>query len=67
MRVVSARQIVVLPLSRTYVRGNIYEIARDALRLGRKESMDLLEPMLPPESPAEEATSEGDRRMGGTP
>ncbi len=50
MRVVSRRQIAVLPLSRVYVRGNIYEIAWDALKLGRKESRDLLEPMLPPES-----------------
>ncbi len=51
MRVVSRRQIAVLPLSRAYVRGNIYEIARDALKLDRKRSRDLLEPMLPPESP----------------
>jgi hypothetical protein len=51
MRVVSRRQIAVLPLSRVYVRGNIYEIAWDALKLGRKESRDLLEPMLPRESP----------------
>ncbi len=51
MRVVSRRQIAILPLSRVYVRGNIYEIAWDALKLDRKESRDLLEPMLPPESP----------------
>ncbi len=50
-RVVSRREIAMLPLSRVYVRGNIYEIAWDALKLGRKESRDLLEPMLPPESP----------------
>ena len=51
MRVVSRRPIAILPLSRAYVRGNIYEIAWDALKLGRKESRDLLEPMLPPETP----------------
>lgn len=67
MRVVSRRPIAVLPLSRTYVRGNIYEIAWDALKLGRKESRDLLEPMLPPESPGDAATSEGEREQGKTP
>ncbi len=51
VRVVSRRPIAILPLSRAYVRGNIYEIAWDALKLGRRESRDLLEPMLPPESP----------------
>jgi hypothetical protein len=40
------------------VRGNIYEIAWDALGLDRKESRDLLEPMLPPESPVEAGSSE---------
>ena len=58
MRVVSRRPIAVLELSRGYVRGNIYEIARDALGLDRKESRDLLEPMLPPESPADAGPSE---------
>jgi hypothetical protein len=60
MRVVSRRPIAVLELSRGYVRGNIHEIARDALRLDRKESRDLLEPMLPPESesPADAGPSE---------
>jgi hypothetical protein len=67
MRVVSRRPIAVLPLSRTYVRGNIYEIAWDALKLGRKESRDLLEPMLPPESPADAATSEKERDRGKAP
>lgn len=51
MRVVSKRPIAALELSRTYVRGDIYEIARDALSLGRKEAKDVLEPLLPPESP----------------
>jgi hypothetical protein len=60
MRVVSRRPIAVLELSRGYVRGNIYEIAWDALGLDRKESWDLLEPMLPPESPAEAEPSEKD-------
>lgn len=52
MRVISRRSIAILELSRTYVRGGIYEIAWDALRLDRKESRKLLEPMLPPESPS---------------
>jgi len=52
MRVISRRSIAILDLSRTYVRGGIYEIAWDALRLDRKESRKLLEPMLPPESPS---------------
>jgi hypothetical protein len=65
MRVASRRQIAVLPLSRAYVRGNIYEIAWDALKLGREDSWSLLEPMLPPESPAEPAPSEGDGKQGG--
>jgi len=52
IRVTSRRSIAILELSRTYVRGNIYEIAWDALRLDRKESRKLLEPMLPPESPS---------------
>lgn len=65
MRVASRRQIAVLPLSRAYVRGNIYEIAWDALKLTREDSWSLLEPMLPPESPAESAPSEGDGKQGG--
>jgi len=65
MRVASRRQIAVLPLSRAYVRGNIYEIAWDALKLDREESFGLLEPMLPPESPAESAPSEGGGKQGG--
>ena len=58
MRVVSRRAIAVLELSRAYVRGNIYEIAWDALGLDRKKSRDLLEPMLSPESPADAGPSE---------
>jgi hypothetical protein len=58
MRVTSRRTIATLELSRTYVRGNIYEIAWDALRLDRKESRKLLEPMLPPESPSSREPSE---------
>lgn len=65
MRVASRRQIAVLPLSRAYVRGNIYEIAWDALKMDREDSWSLLEPMLPPESPAESAPSEGDGKQGG--
>ncbi len=66
MRVASRRQIAVLHLSRTYVRGNIYEIAWDALRLERKESRALLEPMLPPESPPEADPSEGEGKQGAS-
>lgn len=52
MRVVARHPIATLELSRTYVRGDFYEIARDALKLGRREARDILEPLLPPESPA---------------
>jgi hypothetical protein len=48
-RVTAKRPITVLELSRAYVRGDIYEIAWDALTLTREESEKLLEPMLPPE------------------
>jgi len=58
MRVASRRQIAALPLSRAYVRGNIYEIAWDALKLDREESWGILEPMLPPESPADAGPSD---------
>lgn len=66
MRVVSRRQVVVLPLSRGYVRGNFYEIAWDALRVPRRESKGLLGPMLPPES-REEGGPSGDGKQGGPP
>lgn len=46
-RVTAKRPISVLDLSPVYVRGNIYEIAWDALRMSREESEALLEPMLP--------------------
>lgn len=46
-RVTAKRPITVLELSPLYVRGNIYEIAWDALRMRREESEALLEPMLP--------------------
>lgn len=48
-RVNAKDPITVLELSRAYVRGDIYEIAWDALNLTRKESVRLLEPMLPAE------------------
>jgi len=67
MRVVALRHAVVLPLSRTYVRGNIYEIAWDALRIPRKESSKLLEPMLPRESPEEGKPSGAEGKQGGSP
>ncbi len=65
VRIVSKRPIVVLALSRTYVRGDIYEIARDALRLSRKESQDLLEPLLPPESAGDGETAGENGQEGG--
>ncbi len=64
MRVVSRRPIAVLDLSRTYVRGDIYEIARDALKLGGKESKGILEPLLPPESAGGAATSTREGQQG---
>jgi hypothetical protein len=48
-RIAAKHPIAVLELSRAYVRGDIYEIAWDALKLTRKESVRLLEPMLPAE------------------
>jgi hypothetical protein len=60
--VASKRPVAVLPLSRTYVRGNFYEIAGDALGLEGTEAAELLEPLLPPgaregaEAPAEGKT-----------
>jgi hypothetical protein len=48
-RIAAKHLIAVLELSRAYVRGDIYEIAWDALKLTRKESVRLLEPMLPAE------------------
>jgi hypothetical protein len=60
--VASKRPMAVLPLSRTYVRGNFYEIAGDALGLEGTEAAELLEPLLPPgaregaEAPAEGKT-----------
>ncbi len=50
-RIASKRPIAVLELSRTYVRGDIYEIARDALRLDGKEAAKVLEAVLPGEGP----------------
>ena len=64
LRIVSRRPIAVLELSRAYVRGDIYEIARDALGLGEKESRDLLEPLLPPESGGKAAPSGEKGRKG---
>ena len=64
VRVVSRRQIAVLRLSRTYVRGNFHEIARDALGLSGEESRRLLEPLLPPESPGEAEPSEREGKQG---
>jgi len=64
VRIVSKRPIVVLDLSRTYVRGNIYEIAWDALKLGRNRSKDLLEPILPPMSRTDAEPPAGRGREG---
>jgi hypothetical protein len=56
--VASKHPITVLELSRAYVRGDIYEIAQDALGLTRVEAKKLLEPMLPPEPAGSEAQPE---------
>lgn len=64
LRIVSKRPITVLDLSRAYVRGDIREIARDALGVGEKESKDLLEPLLPPES-RDGAALPGEKRREG--
>ncbi len=64
MRVVARRPIETLALSRSYVRGDIYEIARDALGLGKKEAREVLEPLLPPESAEGAATSPPEGRHG---
>ncbi len=61
-RLLSRRPISVLPLSRDYVRGNLYEIARDALRLDKTEAEAAIGPLLPPESPP--ATSHGTQPEG---
>ena len=58
MRVISRHPIAILELSRTFVRGDIYEIAWDALRLDRRESRKVLEPMLPPVSPSSREPTE---------
>jgi hypothetical protein len=64
MRVVKRRPIKVLELPRNYVRGDIYEIARDALGLGKKEARKVLDPLLPPESRAGAPTSPEDGARG---
>ncbi len=64
MRVAARRPIAILELSRRYVRGDIYEIARDALGLGRREAREILEPLLPPESAEGAGTSPPDGRHG---
>lgn len=64
LRIVSKRPIAVLELSRSYVRGDIREIARDALGLGEKEARELLDPMLPPE-PGGRAASSGEKGEKG--
>ena len=64
VRVVSRRPIAVLDLSRAYVRRDIYEIARDALKLGPNESKKVLEPLLPPESSLGARTSGLQGRQG---
>jgi len=67
LRLVSRRPIDVLELSRAYVRGNIYEIAWDALKLGKQESRKLLEPMIPPESVEVAEPSEEEGKQGTPP
>lgn len=57
-RVIAKRPITVLELSRAYVRGDIYEIAWDALMLTREESKAVLDPILPADPVGEEAQPE---------
>jgi hypothetical protein len=54
-RVTSKSPVAILELSRAYVRGDIHEIAWDALGLSKKEAKKLLEPMLPGEPAVKEA------------
>jgi hypothetical protein len=49
VRITKRTELRILPASRTYVRGNIYEIAKDAFSLSDAEARKLLEPVLPPE------------------
>lgn len=51
------RPVVLLELSRAYVRGDIHEIAWDALKMTKKETKQILEPLLPAEPPGKEAQS----------
>lgn len=54
-RVTSKTPVAILDLSRAYVRGNIFEIALDALGLSKNEAKKLLDPMLPREPAGKEA------------
>ncbi len=64
VRVVSKRPIAVLDLSRRYVRGDIYEIAQDALGLAKREAREVLVPLLPPDTAADAGTPPGEERRG---
>lgn len=57
LRIVSAVPMTFLDLSRRYVTGNFYEIAKDALKLSAAEAKALLDPMLPREQGAKEGAS----------
>jgi hypothetical protein len=48
--IASKRLISILELSRAYVRGDIYEIAWDALKIKKEESAMVLDPLVPEEA-----------------
>jgi hypothetical protein len=48
-RLTGRRRLALLELSRAYVRGDLLEIAVDALQLSRQEAEGVLGPLLPPE------------------
>jgi len=54
-RVTSKTPVAILEMSRAYVRGNIFEIAWDALGLSKREAKKLLDPMLPREPAGKQA------------
>jgi hypothetical protein len=54
-RVTSKNPVAILESSRAYVRGNIFEIAWDALGLSKSEAKKLLDPMLPREPAGKQA------------
>lgn len=54
LRITGRRLLERLPLSRRYVRENLFEIAADSLGLGRRETEEALKPFPRPSRPSEE-------------